>query len=165
MRPGMGRFGQPGPPRQLNNPCRMAPSLALSLAHQPSSTTHASVGVSVHRSNVQPHIEPPTRLRIWPTVYFPFSCCKLSVGPDRHCITVSVCATLSAISSPRLICLSFRPAPRVAPPLQSNMAAITSWPVGWGNKSLSPIAFYACVRACKIDPGCSNWNTCINALF
>ena len=47
MRQRTARNGQvwtAGGPRQLYNPCRMAPSLALSLAHQPSSTTHASVG-------------------------------------------------------------------------------------------------------------------------
>jgi hypothetical protein len=147
--------------------------LSRSRSHQPSSSTHASMGAGAWFRCLGPMSSftwSRRRLYIWPTIYFPFSC-KLSIGLDRHCIALSPSLPLTPchpLCHHRLIvsfCLLFRPAPRVAPPLQSNMTAITGLPVGWDNKSLSPIALYACVRACKIDPGYSNWNTCIDALF
>lgn len=140
----------------------MAPSLALSLAHQPSSSTHASVSAGAW-FRCMGQMSSLTWSRRQDSAFGQlFTFRSLVNSPSGLITTALLClrlchslpATLSAtISSPRLIvslCLSFRPAPRVAPPLQSNMAAITGLPVGWGNKSLSPIAFYACVRASRL---------------
>ena len=151
-------------------------SLSRSRSHTNPAVPRMPAWAPVHGSNVEPH-----RNRRRDSAFSQlFTFCSLVVNSPSGLIATallspslplspchSLCHPLCRhqFTASNCLCLSLRPAPRVAPPLQSNTAAITGLPVGWGNKSPSPIAFYACVRACKIDPGCSNWNTCINALF